>query len=64
MAKEATTEPGQRVPSTGEVVRVRTRTYLVEEVVPHPGYGTLVRMACLDDDNQGQPLEVIWELEL
>jgi ATP-dependent DNA helicase RecG len=24
----------------------------------------MVRMACLDDDAQGQPLEVVWELEL
>src|SRR5262249_44070571 len=26
--------------------------------------GTLVRLACLDDDAQGQSLEVVWELEL
>lgn len=55
---------GARLPSPGEVVRVRTRTYLVEDVERDGGRGTLVRMACLDDDNQGQPLEVIWELEL
>lgn len=48
----------------GEVVRIRTRTYLVEDIEHEPGSGTLVRMACLDDDAQGQPLEVIWELEL
>jgi hypothetical protein len=25
---------------------------------------TRVRLVCLDDDNQGRPLEVLWELEL
>src|SRR5207244_2283424 len=43
-----------------------TRAYLVESVeaeVPDPMY-TVVRMACLDDDAQGEILEVIWGLEL
>lgn len=61
-ASATTTHPRQ--PEAGEVVRVRTRTYLVESVQPSPGTGTLVRLACLDDDAQGQPLEVVWELEL
>jgi hypothetical protein len=42
-------------PAAGQIVRVRQRQYLVEEVVP-PGIGddaTLVRMSCLDDDAQG-----------
>ena len=53
------------VPERGQVVRIRTRTYLVEDVEPSSnGGGTLVRMACLDDDAQGQSLEAIWELEL
>lgn len=50
-------------PQPGDVVRVRTRTYLVESVDPTSG-GHTVRMACLDDDAQGQPLETVWELEL
>ena len=50
-------------PQPGQVVRVRTRTYLVEETEPS-AMGTLVRLACLDDDAQGQELSVIWELEL
>jgi SNF2 family DNA or RNA helicase len=45
-------------------VRVRTRTYLVESTEPSAGHGTLVRLACLDDDAQGQELTVIWEVEL
>lgn len=50
-------------PQSGQLVRLRTRCYLVEEVTPSTA-GTLVRGVCLDDDAQGQPLEVIWELEL
>jgi superfamily II DNA or RNA helicase len=47
------------------MVQVRQRRYLVEEVVPPPAPGdaTLVRLACLDDDAQGQELEVLWEAE-
>lgn len=53
-------------PNPGQIVRVRTRRYLVDEVVPPPREGdqTLVRMSCLDDDNQGAPLDVLWEKEL
>jgi superfamily II DNA or RNA helicase len=58
------------IPEPGQVVRVRTRTYLVESAeatVNEPSktnLGTVVRLACLDDDAQGQLLEVLWELEL
>lgn len=55
---------GHHVPLLGQVVRVRTRTYLVESTQSSSGRGTFVRMACLDDDAQGQTLEVVWELEL
>lgn len=53
-------------PEPGEIVRVRSRRYLVENVVapPKKGDATLVCMACLDDDAQGQPLEVLWEKEI
>jgi superfamily II DNA or RNA helicase len=52
-------------PTPGQVVRVRQRQYLVEEVVPAASAidVPLVRLACLDDDAQGQPLEVLWGLE-
>ncbi|MCL4191527.1 MAG: DISARM system SNF2-like helicase DrmD [Thermoguttaceae bacterium] len=61
MAVDAGTS--ERVPEVGDVVRLRTRTYLVEGV-DSSAAGALVRMACLDDDAQGQPLETIWGLEL
>src|SRR5712691_8052712 len=50
----------------GKVARVRTRQYLIEEVIPPPNRAdqTLVRLSCLDDDAQGQPLEVLWEKEV
>ncbi len=53
-------------PTAGAVVWVRNRAYLVERVESEPaaGAGTRVSMACLEDDAQGEPLEVIWELEL
>ncbi len=53
-------------PRPGDIVQVRHRQWLVEEVVPPPaeGHATLVKLVCLDDDNQGRPLEVLWELEL
>ena len=52
------------VPNVGHVVRVRTRTWLVEGIERSAGFGNLLSLACLDDDAQGQQLEVVWELEL
>lgn len=56
----------QAMPERGQIVRLRSRQYLVEDMVqpPRPGDATLVRMSCVDDDNQGQPLEVLWEKEI
>lgn len=77
-----------RPPETGQIVRVRQRQYLVEDVVQANGRGdhsgghgkgrghtagdtdrvareaTLVRLSCVDDDAQGQPLEILWEHEV
>ena len=53
-------------PDPGQLVHVRTRRWLVESVLA-PGDGrtcTVVELACADDDNQGQRLTVLWELEL
>ena len=53
-------------PSPGHIVRVRQRLYLVEETVPllSAGDSSLVKLSCVDDDAQGQHLEVLWEREL
>ena len=52
-------------PQPGHIVRVRSRQYLVEQTATpeRPGDAHLVRLDCLDDDAQGQPLEVLWEHE-
>ena len=56
----------ERDPDVGEMVRVRTRRWLVEDVTPAPtpGESPRVRLACADDDAQGQELEVFWNCEL
>ena len=53
-------------PEPGQLVHVRARQHLVDEVVPppRPGHATLVRLSCLEDDAQGETLEVLWEHEL
>jgi len=58
--------PSDAPPAPGQIVRVRSRQYLVEDVVPPPSPhdDTLVRLSCLDDDAQGSPLEVLWEKEV
>jgi hypothetical protein len=53
-------------PAAGDLVHVRSRRWLVEEVVEPatPGQSSLVRLACADDDAQGQSLDVFWDYEL
>lgn len=50
----------------GQIARVRQRTYLVEQVIKpkRAADSTLVKLSCVDDDNQGAPLEVLWEKEI
>jgi len=50
-------------PTAGRIVRVRTRHWLVEDVASSPS-GTWLRLSCVDDDAQGDVLEVLWEAEL
>jgi len=54
------------IPATGDIVRVRSRQYLVEGVDPPPqsGDSTRVRLSCIEDDAQSEPLEVLWEREV
>ena len=58
--------PPERLPEVGDLVQVRSRRWLVEEVVQStaPGNTPVVRLACADDDAQGQSLEVFWDYEL
>lgn len=54
------------LPTPGSLVYVRSRRWLVDEVVmpSTAGQSPLVRLACADDDAQGQVLEVYWNYEL
>lgn len=54
------------VPHEGDIVQLRHRQWMVEAITPppEPDHATRVLLACLDDDNQGRQLEVLWELEL
>jgi len=55
-----------RVPRVGELVQVRSRRWLVDEVIEpkSPGQTCVARLSCADDDAQGQSLEVLWDYEL
>lgn len=54
------------MPTPGQIARLRQRTWLVEESIQsrRAAESTLVRLSCVDDDNQGQSLEVLWEKEI
>lgn len=54
------------LPVPGQIARVRQRLYLVESTVPAPKHGdsTLVSLSCVEDDAQGQLLDVLWEQEI
>jgi len=56
-------EGSDSVPTPGDFVEVRTRRWLVEDVT---GGGAQVRarLACIDDDAQGETLEVLWRDEV
>ena len=63
-AAAPTTDP--YLPKRNDVVQVRHRQWLVEDVQSPGEHGeaTLVKLVCLDDDSQGKRLDVLWELEL
>lgn len=55
----------ERLPKLGELVQLRSRRWLVEEVInASDNSPSLIRLACADDDAQGQSLDVFWEYEL
>ncbi|NBW62673.1 MAG: hypothetical protein EBR33_05685 [Synechococcaceae bacterium WB4_1_0192] len=58
--------PLMATPAQGAVVHCRSHRWLVEEVeaAEHPEGDTVVRLACLDDDANGQRLEVFWQREV
>ncbi len=50
--------------SAGALVRVRQRTFLVEQILTAPDASAVVSLACVDDDAQGERLDVIWSAEV
>ena len=55
----------ERRPKIGELVLIRSRRWLVEEVVEAKvgGQSPVVRLACADDA-QGQTLDIFWDYEI
>ncbi len=53
-------------PRVGDLVQVRSRRWLVEDVTPPqaPGDSAVVSLACAEEDAQGEPLTVYWDYEL
>ncbi len=53
-------------PDVGQLVQVRSRRWLVEGVQPgeKPCHSSIVRLACAEDDAQGEEIEVFWDREL
>src|SRR3954449_7291603 len=52
----------ERLPVEGELVQVRSRRWLVEEVVV--GEPSLVRLGWAEDDAPGELIDVLWDYEL
>jgi len=61
--------PAVPVPEQGQLVRVRQRHYIVQDVAsgsvePSRAEQHRVRLECLDDDQVGSTLDVIWQHEV
>ncbi|MCB9756613.1 MAG: DEAD/DEAH box helicase, partial [Myxococcales bacterium] len=54
------------VPRKGQVLAARGRQWLVEDVIPGADHrqSPKLKLACLDDDAPGRPLELLWDLEI
>lgn len=65
-ASSAPNEIPEHDPEVGQLVHVRSRRWLVEEVQPgdRPGHSSVVRLACAEDDAQGEEIEVYWNHEI
>lgn len=62
---EDTINNQSKLPEIGTLARVRQRLYLVENVQQPvvTGDSALVSLACVEDDAQGQTLDVLWDIE-
>src|SRR3954454_23768234 len=48
---------------TGDFVELRGRPWLVESADDDAGLAT-IKLSCIADDAQGEPLEVLWDAEI
>lgn len=65
MANSNTKKEEAIIPSVGQVVRLRSRCWLVEGVdADADGKGHIVSLSCIDDDAQRQQLQVVWQVEI
>jgi SNF2-related domain len=53
----------KRTPEVGELIHVRARRWLVEQVTVANRTSAIVHLACADDDAQGEELDVLWDYE-
>ncbi len=52
-------------PEIGEFVQLRGRTWLVEQgAALHDSGIASIRLSCVEDDAQGDSLDVIWDAEI
>lgn len=54
----------ERAPEIGELVQIRSRRWLVEDVRLTDDGQPIAALACADDDAQGEELEVFWNYEI
>ena len=53
------------LPEISDLVHVRQRAYLVENILPDPQSGLhLLHLSCVDDDASGEELQIVWEHEI
>lgn len=62
LAADSATIPN-RLPEIGELVQIRSRRWLVEEVTLDDRGTRLVRLACAEDDAPGELIDVYWDYE-
>ena len=61
---ESRAHPTRSIPNPGDFVALRARRWLVERAEWVDNRWPVVDLACLDDDAQGEPLQVLWDAEI
>src|SRR3954447_25832278 len=61
---ESLAPSNRSIPKPGDFVALRARRWLVERAEWVDSRWPVVDLACLDDDAQGEPLQVLWDAEI